>query len=187
MTRPSSRDLPRSAPLALLLVLLAGMAAGCGSGAAQVTSPAVTPQPSGATSATLLAARSQVLATLSAAGLQVGDARTPYRPGESAAVAAAPRIVVQAVLPAAPDAGFVVLYEFADPATASGAAQELAQYLASGPGRIQFPDDARFTVRQLGAALAFHAWSPGSSDDEEGERAIETALGTLGTGYPVLR
>jgi hypothetical protein len=186
MRRPPVRPgaIGRS-PAKFAALAMATVLAGCGIGARLAE---VTPAPSAsaaALSATLQTAAIQVRAAFSAARYQVADARVPYRTGESPALAAAPRTVLQAILPAAPDGGFIVLFELADPGTASGAAEELVQYLASGPGRIQFPNDARFTIRQLGAAVAFYVWSPAASTDPEGERGVETVLASLGQGYGV--
>jgi len=183
MTRRVGRR--QGAATVIASAVLCGMLAACGTGAEVAVTPAPSPAASATLSPTLLAARAQVLGVLAASRLQVTDARTPYRPGESPALAAAPRTVVQVILPAAPGAGFVVIYDLVDPGLAAGAAQELADYLASGPGRIQFPGDARFTIRQVGSAVVFHVWSPAGSADPEGERAIETALATLGQGFVV--
>jgi hypothetical protein len=142
-------------------------------------------QPSPSLSTTLAILRHDVMSALGAARYQIQDARTPYRPAESPTVAAAPRAVLQALIPDAPDAGFVILYEFPDPGSAADAARELTAYIASGIGRVQFPVDARFTLRQVGAGLILYVWSPGSSADPEAEQGIETALETLGQGYPV--
>lgn len=183
MTRPGGRH--QQAAVAIASLALCSVFAGCGASGEVVATPVPSPAASATLSPTLLAARAQVFAVLAGSRLQVTDARTPYRPGESPALAAAPRAVVQVVLPAAPGAGFVVIYDLADPGLAAGAAQELADYLASGPGRIQFPGDARFTIRQVGSAVVFHVWSPSGSTDPDGERAIETALATLGQGFDV--
>jgi hypothetical protein len=175
----------RRAAAGIASLALCGMLAGCGAGAEVAVTPGPSPAASVALSTTLLAARAQVFAVLAASQLQVTDARTPYRPGESPALAASPRTVIQVTLPAAPDPGYVVIYDLTDPGLAAGAAQELADYLASGPGRIQFPGDARFTIRQVGSAVVFHHWSPSGSADPESERAIETALATIGQGFDV--
>jgi hypothetical protein len=166
--------------MALTLVL-----AGCGFAARSVVTPPPSPSPGASLSVTLQTARAEVAGALGAARFQVIDARTPYRTGESPALAAAPRTVLQVILPAAPERGFIVLYELADAGLASGAAQELAQYLASGPGRVQFGNDTRFVIRQLGAAVVFYAWSPASSSDPDGEEGIATTLAGLGQGYDV--
>ena len=80
--------------------------------------------------------------------------------------------------------GFIVVYEFSDAGTASTAGNELAEYLGSGPGRVQFASDTRFVLRQLGTTLVFFPWSPGSSPDPRAPK-IEEALRTLGFGFDV--
>jgi hypothetical protein len=167
--------------------LALGIVAACGSGARVDEPSAPSTAPSATVSATLALTRTQVLAALGAAQVQAQDARVPFRPGESASVAAAPRVVLQALLPEAPQRGFIVLYELADPGAATAAAQELASYIASGPGRVQFPNDARFTIRQLGAALVFYHYSPAASEDPLGEERLATALASLGQGWEVPR
>ncbi len=138
-------------------------------------------------SSTLRLARTEVASTLTAAGLGVRDPQVPFRPGESPLVTAAPRAVIQAVLPTAPDRGFVMLYEFRDAGSASAAAEEFVRYIESGPGSVQFPTDGRFTLRQIGAALAFYVWAPSTATDQEGEARVATALASLGQGYSITR
>jgi hypothetical protein len=176
-----------AAPLArsALGFVLAAAVAGCGVAAQVVEPPPPSAAPSFAPSAALEALRTQVETALEAASIQAEDARVPFRPGESPLVAAAPRVVVHAIIPAAPDRGFVVLYDFADPSAAVAAAKELAGYLASGPGRVQFAPDERFTIRQVGAGLVFYSWSPGSSAAPTDEERIATVLGALGQGFAV--
>jgi hypothetical protein len=173
-----------AAAAAAFVVIAAIALAGCrpftpvGGGApSPVASPSL--------SATLRLARTEVAGALGAAQVQVRDSPVPIRPGESPLVSAAPRLALQAIVPAAPDGGYIVVYEFPDPGAATTAAREYVGYIASGPGRVQFANDARFVVRQLGAALVFFAWSPGVSSDPEGEQRVATALGSLGTGYDV--
>lgn len=176
---------PGSVSLAALVLSVALLATGCGFAARVVVTAEPSPQPSTELTTTLALLRTEVMSVLGAASFQVQDARSPYRPGESASVAAAPRIVLQALIPDEPDAGYVVLYEFPDPGAASAAARELADYVGSGIGRVQFPVDARFTIRQVGAGLVTYVWSPGASADPNAERGIETALASLGQGYAV--
>jgi len=92
--------------------------------------------------------------------------------------------VVRAILPDDPDHGLVVIYEFADPAAASAAAEEEAAYIASGVGRVQFPNDARFLIRVVGSTAIFFTWSPAASLDAR-TASIATALEGLGLGVTV--
>ena len=62
------------------------------------------------------------------------------------------------------------------------AGNELAGYLGTGAGRIQFPDDVRWTIRQVGTTLIFYTWAPSTSPDP-GSPKIADALATLGTGF----
>lgn len=178
------RVVPRLAALAAVL-LLGLVLGGCGFAAqvVETAQPSATPVPS--LDAKLSAARAQVASAIAPAGFQLHDPQGAYRPGESASVAAAPRAVVQAGINAAPDRGYIVLYEFADPGAAEAAAKEDAAYIASGIGRVQFPTDARFVIRQLGPVVVFYTWSPGTSPAPNDEQALATALETLGQGFTV--
>jgi hypothetical protein len=173
-----ARALAATALVALLL-------AGCGLGSVTDTVPSPPPVAQASLSPTLQSARAEVVTVLGEAAIVVQDAAVDYRPGESALVAAAPRHVLQAVLPDAPSGGFVVIYEFVDATAAATAGREWAEYIASGIGRVQFPTGSVFTIRQDGAALVFHAWAPEGSPDPEGEAAVATALGSIGVGWPV--
>lgn len=174
-----------------LVVLVPGLVAaltvtGCGIAARQVTPPPASPTPAPSISVAIGLTRLQVAAALGAIGVPIVDAHVPYRPGESPLLAAAPRLVVQAVVADAPDAGFIVIYEFPDGQTATTAAEEMVRYVASGFGQVQFPTDARFVLRQVGSTLVFYAWSPGTSPSPIlGE--IGVALGSLGQGYEIRR
>jgi hypothetical protein len=109
-----------------------------------------------------------------------------FRPGESPLLAAAPRLVLQALLPGDPGRGFIVVYDFVDDAAAATAGAEMAGYLATGPGRIQFPNDARHVLRQVGPTLVFFTWSPAASPDPK-VGALAAALETVGTEIPIVR
>jgi hypothetical protein len=67
-----------------------------------------------------------------------------------------------------------------------GAATEEARYVGSGPGKVQFPVDARFVLRQVGTTLVFYSWSPGTPADPR-TPDIATALATLGVEIPIPR
>jgi hypothetical protein len=168
---------------------LAIVAAGCGiaanaTGAASFAPPSV--GPSIGTTAAVTATRSALAAALAAKSLQLGDPKVPFRPPESALFAAAPRAVYQVVLPADPGHGFVSVYEFPNAAAAATAGTEQADYVASGPGGVQFPVDTRFVIRQMGTTIIFYAWSPPNSPDPR-TADIQPALETLGTPIAVPR
>jgi hypothetical protein len=173
----------------LASLFIAGSLAGCGLAAAPAPSttpapPSVGPgrQPSAAVAQTRLV----IEAALRAVDVALTTPKVPYRPGESPRLAAAPRAVFQAALPDAPEAGFIVVYEFPDPPSAATAGNEMAEYLASGPGRVQFPPDSRFVLRALGTTLIFFTYAPSASSDPALPR-IADALSTIGIGFQIGR
>ena len=128
--------------------------------------------------------RRQVVAALAVSSLQLQDATQPFRPPESPTVTAATRGVFQVILPADPTHGYIVVYEFRDAATAAAAGAELAAYLGTGPGRIQFPPDTQHLIRLLGTTLVTYSWSPANSTDTRSD-PIPGDLATLGTEIAV--
>jgi hypothetical protein len=171
-------------PILAILAAIALVMAGCGFAANDVEqpSPAITPQAS--LSSTLQICRDQLSQALGAAGLSLSTPSVPYRPAESPTMTNASRYVGQVVLPGDPDHGFIVVYEFQDPATAYAAAREQATYIGSNQGRLQFLPDTKFTIRQLGSCVIFYAYSPTASTDPRSPD-IGTALETLGEAIPV--
>lgn len=163
---------------AIVITLVSPPAPDGGPGA---TPAAATPATSG--DAARRTAR-QAIAALGAQGIQVVEPQSAYRPAESPTLYAAPRLVLQAVLPDDPDSGQFVVYELPSSAQAAFAGDELARYIESGVGRVQFPADARFVVRRIGSTLVFYTWSPANdADPRTGDVAL--ALETLGEGIPV--
>ncbi len=174
----------RSFAAAAFAVAVIAILAGCSASATLPPAypPAgVTPPPVGVATA---AARTAVTNALSVEGLQVVDAPVAYRPAEGGLFAAAPRGVIQVILPADPSHGFITLYAFASPQAALTAANDQAAYIASGPGRVQFGVDARFTLRVLGSTAVFFWWSPGNSPDQS-TPSIDLALAQVGTAVPI--
>jgi hypothetical protein len=163
------------------------LAAGCGIGANSTGTASFAPPtvgPSMATTAAVSETRAALVAALAAKGLQLSEPKVPFLPPESASLASAPRAVYQVVLPADPAHGFVSVYEFADAAAATTAGREQADYVASGPGRVQFPINTRFVIRQVGTTIVFYAWSPDNSPDPR-TADIQAALETFGTGIAI--
>jgi hypothetical protein len=168
---------------------LAAALAGCApaaSGPSATPTPALSQPP--ALSAAVAETADRVAAALGSVGL-TATALPPqpvaFRPGESPLLAVAPRLVLQALLPGDASHGFIVVYQFADDAGARAAGAEMAAYLASGPGRVQFPNDARHVLRQVGPTLVFFTWSPAVSPDPK-VASLAGALETLGTGIPIV-
>jgi hypothetical protein len=153
-------------------VVLGGCAAGAPS------------KPPAAIGQDVVGARVALESAFAPGSLQLRDPQVPFRPAEGPAFAAAPRAVVQVVLPDDPAHGYISVYQFPDDRSATAAASEQAAYLASGPGRVQFPPDTRFVLRQLGTTILFYAWSPSNSPDPRTPQ-IQEALETIGVEIPV--
>lgn len=174
---------PRLIAAALVAVIVA---AGCGIAAPRggpAASPSATPLAS--VPRAIDQTRLQLEGALRAAGWFLDRAAVPYRPPESARVAAASRIVYQVVLPDDPGRGQIVVYEFPDTASATTAGREFAGYLGSGPGRVQFTPDTQHVLRQLGTTLVFYSWTREGTTDAVEE--IATILDTVGQGIAIPR
>lgn len=161
--------------LAILLVL--AQVLGIGSG-----SPAnATPPPTGAAAQRT---HDLVQASLEAAAFQVHDPLTQFRPGESSALYAVPRRLLQVVLPSDPQGGYVVIYELPTANDADSVGRDFMRYLASGTGAIQYPRDEQFVIRRMGQTLVFFPWSPSVSPDPSVAKLAATieAIGVPLTG-----
>ena len=128
--------------------------------------------------------RADLVRVLGDQQLILTDSQAPVRPAEAPLLASAPRGVYQVTLPKDPNKGFIVVYEFPDPARAAAAATEQQAWLATGPGRVQQPEGTVTIIRQVGSTVVYYDWLPGASQDPSAA-GIQTALETLGTGYPV--
>lgn len=166
----------RRTALCLAAIGLALLGAGCAAGPID--------RPPAATGLDVEAIRSVLARELGVIGVQLRDPQVPFRPGEAPALAAAPRAVFQAVLPEDPGHGFISAYVFGDNDAATAAAIEQAAYVASGPGRVQFPPDTRFVLRQLGRTVVFFAWSPANSPDPRTPEVAKVLEG-MGIEIPV--
>lgn len=177
----------RGGPGVRIVAALLGVAlavAGCGIAArgGPAQSPMATPVPS--VPIAIDQARVQLEGALRAAGYFLERSDDPFRPPESGLLAAAPRIVYQVLLPEDPGRGQIVVYEFPDTERAAAGGREMAAYLASGPGRVQFSPDAKHVLRQLGTTLIFYTWSRGSGASDAAQE-IATVLDTVGQGIAI--
>ena len=170
---------------ALVLLAVLGLAAACSpTDGASVTYPVGSVGPDKTVSPAVAGTRGQIVTALGGQNLILTDTESPYRPPESAMLATAPRAVYQVTLPADPNGGYIVVYEFTDASLAARAAAEQQKYLATGPGRVQSPLGTVHVIRQVGTTVVYYGWLPGNGDDAGG-KAVQTALETLGVGYPV--
>ncbi len=124
--------------------------------------------------------RSLVVRALETASFQVRDPLAGYRPGESPDLVSVPRMLVQAVLPEDPGAGYVVIYELPSAGEADRVGGEFLRYLGGGTGAVQYPRDARFVLQRAGPTLVFFAWSVEASPDAR-VAELAAALETVGT------
>jgi hypothetical protein len=124
----------------------------------------------------------QVVRALEAAGLQVQDPLSQYRPGESPSLATAPRRLAQAVLPDDPQNGYVVIYELGSATAADEAGREMLAFVSKGPGSLSYPRDSQFVVQRVGPTLVFFTWSPEVSPTG---RAAAVAAALAAVGEPV--
>ncbi len=183
---------PRLRPIARMswigaIAFASVVAAGCApSGATHATFPASTLGPSlpAGADVDLGLAQAAISGALGARQLTLRQVETPYRPAEAPLLASAPKRIVQVVLQADPDKGFIEIYDFTGPAEAASAAQEQEQYLATGPGRVQTPQGTVHVIRLVGNTVVVYDWLPGAATDPASP-GIQDALETVGIGYPV--
>ena len=161
------------------------LVAGCGTTEApSLGLPAASVVPGRTVSPAVNQTRIELVRALGEHNLVLSDSQAPIRPAEAPLLAAAPRAVYQVLLPKDPSHGFIVVYEFPDPARAAAAAAEQQAYLATGPARVQTPLGTVSIIRQVGSTIVFYDWLPeGSLDDST--PGIQAALETLGVGFPV--
>jgi hypothetical protein len=175
--------------LVLLSAVVIALVGGCGSAApgGSATPPAdATATPLPPVSAAVAQTRLQVANLLSAQGYQLVVPTQPFRPPESPRLASAARAVFQVALPSDSTHGQIVIYEFANTDQANQAGAEMAGYIGSGPGSVQFPPDSQHVLRQLGTTLVFFSWSPENSPGQDGARIL-AILGILGIGFAIPR
>ena len=170
--------------LVATFVVAGALLASCvgGAPAARTSGPLPTAQPSA--SPAVEATLAQLDAALRARGLVVEPTLTAVRPAEPPSFAGVARWPFHAVLPDDPAGGYLVIYEFPAPALAADGGRDLAAYISSGPGRVQFAPDIRFVLRQVGSTLVFYPWSPASSPDRR-TPDLAAALASVGSEVPI--
>jgi len=174
----------RGIALVALVATGALLAAACRPAATREPGPDATPRPT--ISPAVGATRVQLDGALRARGLVLEATELLARPGEPPSFAAVPRTAFRAVLADDPAGGLIVVYELPDIATAAAGAADLAAYVTSGPGRVQYPPDVRHVIRQVGSTVVFFPWSPASSPDPR-TADLAAAVATVGTEVPLPR
>jgi hypothetical protein len=160
--------------------------AACSPGAGDGTPPRAAPTegPSRTVGPVVAQTRGELVRALGTRSLVLQDSQAPFRPPEDATFTTTPRALYQVILPKAPTEGFIVVYEFADPAAAAAAAADQAAYLATGPAKVQSAFGARHIIRLVGPTVVLYSWVPGGVEDPL-QPDIQAALETLGTGVAV--
>jgi hypothetical protein len=175
--------------LILLAVGAMALLGGCGVAAPQgsvVSPPEASASPLPTVSVAVAQTRLQTANLLSAQGYQLLVPTQPYRPPESPRLSVAARAVFQVALPNDPTHGYILIYEFGNTDQASLAGNEMAGYIGSGPGRIQFQNDSQHVLRQVGTTLILYSWSPANSPGPDAPR-IGAILSTIGQGFAIPR
>ncbi len=180
------RAIGRTAVLASVGLLAAFGTSAC-SGTAPGGGPVTVPAsigPDRTVSPVVFDTRAEIARALGERSVVLEDREAPFRPAEGQILSYAPRVIYQAQLPADPTAGAIVVYELADAPAAAAAAADQAAYLASGPGRVQYPDAARHIIRVLGSTVIFYTWIPESAEDPLTPE-VAAALATIGAGVEI--
>ena len=112
-------------------------------------------------------------------GYRLDPLRRSYRPAEPVELAATPRAVFQVDV-GDPEAGLVVVYEFASTQAARQRGDLFAGYLESGFGQTNYPLDAQFALSQVGPTLVFHWWSQDRAEDAERAEGAFDAIARFG-------
>jgi len=175
---------PAGRALVAVLIAAGGLLAGCAGAAPAGGTSEPLPTPRSTVSPAVSVTLVQVEGALRARGLVLLPTLTSIRPAEPPSFAAIARWPFQAMLPGDPAGGYFVIYEFPDVAFAAEGGRNLAAYITSGPGRVQFPPDVRFVLQQVGSTLVFYPWSPASSPDPK-TPDLAAALASVGSEVPI--
>jgi len=167
----------------LAIVGLTGCGRGLEAGGLGVVPDAETPRPSaGSAAQATVAALHDVLA---GGGFGFAPAIQSFQPAQPAALLTIPRSAYQVRL-ADPAGGVVLIYEFATPEAAATGGRALADYLSSGPGKINFAGDTEFHVAQMGSTVVMTWYSASQSTDPDAARGAFDLVSTVGAEVPVL-
>jgi hypothetical protein len=107
------------------------------------------------------------------------DPVAPYRPSEPESLLQVPRVVLRADV-ADPQDGHVLIYGADGASEAADYADDLAAYLGSGFGQVNFPVDAQFSVAVVGDTVVFTWRSRRGSSDPDLAVAVYDAIASVG-------
>ena len=163
--------------------VLAGAAliAGCADGGF-ASFPAASLGPDGTVSPAAATAVAELTRVLGEQSLIVTVPQEPYRPAEATTLSTAPREELKVQMPDDRNGGWIVVYELPSPDAAMTAAREQADWLGTGPGRVQNPIGTRHVIRVVGPTVVLYSWHPDASPDP---RAAEIAEALAGFGFGV--
>lgn len=164
-------------------IAVAALVAGCTDGGL-ATLPAASLAPDRTVSPAAATTVAELTSVLGERSLIVTLPQQPYRPAEATTLAAAAREELQVQLPDDPGGGWVVVYELPSPDAAMAAAREQADWLGSGPGRVQTPIGTQHVIRVAGPTVVLYSWHPETAQDPRAAEIAE-ALGGFGVGVDV--
>jgi hypothetical protein len=195
MTLPNRRRRPLPTPshdrrlqvrsFGLLALVASLLLAACGGATPAPVTPEPVPTPYPTPSVAVATTLVQVNAALRTQGLAALPSNATVRVGEPPSFSGVARWPFVVTLPRSAAGATFVIYEFADADVAGAAGADLAAYLATGPGRIQYTPDAGFALRLVGPTLVFYTWSTQNSPDATGSTSVATAIETVGTEIPI--
>ena len=76
------------------------------------------------------------------------------------------------------------MYDLEDAGRAAAAAEDQAAYLASGPGRVQYPDATTHILRRLDSTVIFYSWAPEAATDPAAPD-VAAAIETVGQAVTI--
>ena len=156
---------------------------GCAGGgfasfAPESAGPAQTVSPAAATTV------AELTRALGEQSLIVTLPQQPYRPAEATTLSTAPREELQVQMPGDPNGGWIVVYELPSTDAAMTAAREQADWLGTGPGRVQTPIGTRHVIRVAGSTVVLYSWHPDAAPDPRAARIADVLAG-FGIGVDV--
>ena len=173
----------RASAARLLLALATVTAVGCGGGGfasfpAESAGPGRTVSPAASTTV------AELTRVLGERSLIVTVPEQPFRPAEATALSSAPREELQVQMPQDPNGGWIVVYELPSSDAAMAAAREQADWLGTGPGRVQTPIGTRHVIRVAGSTVVLYQWHPDAAPDPRAAEIAEVLAG-FGVGVDV--